>query len=107
LHVSGNGDPATRIVSVAALSSAMVIPPLVAVNGPWVWRGSPVAGNESATPKLGTGLGIVTLKLSGPTLVVAGVAPVASIWAVADPANVGETAAAAVAREAGRFATVW
>jgi hypothetical protein len=107
LHTSGSGLFATMIVSVVVLSWAMVIPVLVAVNGPWVCRASPVAGNESATPAVGTGLGIVTLKLMGPTFVVAGVAPKASSWAVADPANVGETAAAAVAKDDGRFATVW
>jgi hypothetical protein len=50
-----------------------------------------------------------TLKLRGPSDVVAGVAPLASIWAVAEPARgiPGETAAAADANDAGRFTTVW
>ena len=48
-----------------------------------------------------------TLKSSGPSGVVAGVAPVASIWAVAEPSRLGCNDAAALARELGRFTTVW
>ena len=82
----------------------MVIELLVAVKGPTVCG---VEGNDSDTPASGMGLGNGRLKVSGPTGVVAGVAPLASTWAVAEPDKVGETAAAAEASEAGRFTTVW
>ena len=81
-------------------------PGSVAVN-PEIVAG--VEGSDKLTPASGTGLGMGTLKVSGPSGVLAGVAPLASIWAVAEPARgcPGETAAAAVARAAGRFTTVW
>jgi hypothetical protein len=67
-----------------------------------------VEGSDSDTPASGTGLGMVTLKLSGPWATVAGVAPLASICVVADPANCGPlTAAAALASAEGRFTVVW
>src|ERR1700691_2255907 len=82
----------------------MVIPVLVAVNGPSV---EGVAGSDSDTPALGTGLGIVTLKVSVPDGNVAGVAPLARSWAVAEPVRVGDREAAALANVSGRFTTVW
>ena len=63
--------------------------------------------NAKLTPAAGMGLGKATLKSSGPSGVVVGVAPEASIWAVAEPARVGDTAAAAEANAFGRFTTVW
>jgi hypothetical protein len=84
----------------------MVMPPEVAVNPEMV---AGVDGTDRGTPAAGTGLGMGTLKLRGPSAVVAGVAPLASIWAVAEPARgwPGEISPAAVAREAGMFTTVW
>ena len=90
-------------VRLAEESSVMVTGPPVAVK-PLTLAG--VDGSVSATPALGTGLGMVTLKLSGPSGVLAGVAPLASIWVLAEPLSVGEMAAAALAREAGRLAVV-
>ena len=65
--------------------------PLVAVK-PEIVAG--VEGSERVTPEAGIGLGTGTLKESGPSGVWAGVAPLASIWAVAEPARgcPGETA---------------
>ncbi len=82
----------------------MVMAPPVAVN-PEIVDG--LSGNDSGTPSSGTGLGIVTLNVNGPCGVVAGVAPMASIWVVAEPVKVGDSAAAAPASAAGRFTTVW
>ncbi len=83
----------------------MVMDELVAVK-PGIVAG--VAGSDRLTPDAGMGLGKGTLKVScwG---VLAGVAPLASIWAVAEPARgcPGDTAAAADANDAGRFTTVW
>ena len=104
VQVSARALPATVSDRLAAESSWMVMSVLVAVN-PLTVAG--VEGRVSGTPVVGTGLGGVTLKSSGPSEVVAGVAPLASIWAVAEPARVGETAAAALARLAGRFTVVW
>src|ERR1700688_4689681 len=98
--------PATVRLSAALASCWIVMAPLVAVK-PGIVAG--VDGSVRLTPESGTGLGMGTLKASGPSGVVAGVAPLASIWAVAEPAKgwPGETAAAADASEAGRFTTVW
>ena len=104
MQVSDRALPATVSDRLAAESSWMVMPVLVAVN-PEIVAG--VLGRVSGTPSVGMGLGKGTLKFSGPWGVVAGVAPLASIWAVAEPARVGVTAAAAVARLAGRFTVVW
>jgi hypothetical protein len=82
----------------------MVMPPLVAVK-PGIVAG--VEGSDNDTPASGMGLGNGTLKLSGPSGVVGGLAPLTSIWAVAEPISVGATAAAAEAKELGRFTTVW
>src|ERR1700681_4783699 len=83
----------------------MVMPPEVAVN-PLMVAG--VSGSDSVTPEAGTGLGMATLKLNGPSGVLAGVAPLASIWVEADPIRLGPpTAAAALASDCGRFTTVW
>ena len=83
----------------------MVTPAPVAVN-PGMVAG--VLGSDRLTPAAGMGVGKGTLKVSC-CGVLAGVAPVASIWAVAEPARgcPGDTAAAAEASEAGRFTTVW
>ncbi len=102
--MSDRALPATVSDRLAAESSWMVMPALVAVNPLMV---AAVEGSVSGTPSVGMGLGKGTLKLSGPWGVVAGVAPLASIWVVAEPASVGETAAAALARLAGRFTMVW
>ena len=82
----------------------MVMAPPVAVN-PAIVAG--LSGNDSGTPSSGTGLGMVTSNVNGPWGVPTGVAPLASIWVVAEPVNVGDSAAAAPASEAGRFTTVW
>jgi hypothetical protein len=104
VQVSANGLPATMSVTLAAESSWIVIAPLVAVNPLTVIAGS---GKVRATPAAGIGLGKVTLKLRGPSGVVGGVAPLASIWAVADPIRpAGLTACAADARVWGMFTTV-
>src|SRR5450432_1042358 len=66
------------------------------------------SGSDNGTPESGIGLGKGTLKLNGPWGVLAGVAPLASIWVEAEPVRLGPpTAAAAPANEAGRFTTVW
>ena len=62
------------------------------------------------TPASGTGVGMGTLKLNGPCDVVAGVAPLASIWVLAKPVRFGSHGAIAPAAwrgMAGRFTTVW
>ena len=84
----------------------MVMAPLVAVN-PLMVAG--VVGSDKVTPAAGIGLGKGTLNVSGPWGVVAGVAPLASIWVVAEPVRgcPGETAAAAEANDWGRFTVVW
>jgi len=82
----------------------MVMALEVAVKGPTVCGDD---GSDSVTPASGMGLGNGRLKLSGPTEVVAGVAPDASTWAVAEPARDDDTAAAAEAKDDGRFTTVW
>jgi len=91
----------------------------LALESSWIETGPPVAvnpltvagvlGSDRLTPSSGMGLGIVTLKSSGPSGVVAGVAPLASIWAVAEPVRgcPGDTAAAAEANDDGRFTIVW
>jgi hypothetical protein len=104
VQVKARALPAMVSDRLADESSCIVIELLVAVKGPTV---SGVEGSDRDTPASGIGLGKGRLKSSGPTGVVAGVAPLASTWAVADPARVGETAAAAEASEAGRFTTVW
>ena len=83
----------------------MVMDELVAVK-PGTVAG--VAGSDRLTPAVGMGLGRGTLKVSA-SGVLAGVEPLASIWAVAEPARGchGDTAAAADASDAGRFTTVW
>jgi hypothetical protein len=82
----------------------MVMAPLVAVN-PLTVAG--MAGSDRGIPAAGTGLGMGMLKLNGPWGVVAGVAPLASIWAVTAPSKLGWIAAVATASVAGRFTTVW
>jgi len=96
VQVSVNGLPEIVRVKLAEESSLIVTGPPVALN-PLTVAGA--VGSESVTPAAGTGLGMGTLKSSGPSEVVAGVAPLASIWAVAEPARVGCTAAAALARD--------
>ena len=67
-----------------------------------------MVGSDRLTPAAGMGLGKGTLKVTARGVKVAGVAPLASSWAVAEPARVGpERAAAALARDWGRFTTVW
>jgi hypothetical protein len=104
VHVSVRLLPATDRLRLAAESSWIVICPLVAENPGTV---SGVDGSCSVTPASGMGLGKGVLKVKGPTGVVDGVAPAASIWAVAEPARLEDTAAAALANEAGRFTVVW
>jgi hypothetical protein len=104
VQVRVRGLPATVRVRLAAESSDNVTELPVAVKGPTV---SGVEGSDKVTPASGMGLGSATLKSRGPTDVVAGVAPAASIWAVAEPDRVGWMAAAALANDAGRFTTVW
>jgi len=104
VQVKARALPATVSDRLAEESSWRVIWVLVAVKGPTVWG---VAGSDNDTPASGIGLGKGRLKVSGPTGVAAGVAPLASTWAVAEPASDGETAAAAEASEDGRFTTVW
>ncbi len=99
MQVSDNGAPEIMRVRLAEESSWMVIWELVAVNPLTV---AAVDGSDRATPESGTGLGMGTLKLSWPSGVVAGVAPVASIWAVAESCRLGCNDAAALARELGR-----
>jgi hypothetical protein len=104
-QVSARVLPATISDRLAAESCWMVMLPLVAVN-PLTVAG--VSGSDSDTPEAGIGLGKGTLKLSGPSGVWAGVAPLASIWVEAEPIRLGPpTAAAALASDAGRFTTVW
>ena len=102
--MSDRGAPDTMSVRLARESSWIVTWLLVAVNPLTV---AAVDGSDSATPSAGTGLGMGTLKLSGPSGVVAGVAPVASIWAVAEPSRLGCNDAAALARDSGMFTMVW
>jgi hypothetical protein len=104
VQVRSKALPATVSDRLAEASSWMVMSPLVAVN-PFTVRA--VSGSDSVTPASGTGMGMSTLKSSGPSAVVAGVAPLASIWAVAEPVRLGCSAAAAPAKAAGRFTTVW
>jgi hypothetical protein len=105
VHVSARALPATLRLRLAEESSWMVMDELVAVK-PGTVAG--VGGSDRLTPEGGIGLGKGTLKVSA-SGVVAGVAPLASIWAVAEPARgiPGDTAAAAEANDAGRFTTVW
>jgi hypothetical protein len=108
VHVRDRALPATVRLRLAEESSWMVMAPLVLVSvKPEIVAG--VLGSDRLTPESGMGLGRGTLKLSGPSGVVAGVAPLASIWAVAEPArgSPGDTAAAADANDDGRFTTVW
>jgi len=63
------------------LSDKVIVPP-DAVNGPTV---APGDGTVSVRPEGGTGVGIGTLKLIVPDDTDAGVAPSASMVAVADP----------------------
>jgi hypothetical protein len=74
-----------------------------AVNGPMV---AGVDGSVSSTGPV-TGLGRVTLKSMVPVDMVAGVAPVASIFVDALPVSVGETASAAEASACGRDTVTW
>jgi hypothetical protein len=104
VQVSDKLLPATESVRLAEESSSIVTAPVVAVNPVTV---AGVDGSDRDTPASGMGLGKGTLKSRGPSGVVAGVAPLASIWAVAEPVRVGDTAAAAEAKELGRFTTVW
>ena len=86
-------------------SSWMVMAELVALKGPTVWG---VEGKERATPELGTGEGMGRLMLSGPTAMSAGVAPLASTWAVAVPEMEEFPRAAAVLTiDDGRSTMVW
>jgi hypothetical protein len=96
VQVSAIGLPEMVSERVADESSLIVTAPPVALN-PLTVVGA--VGKESVTPAVGTGLGMVTLKSSGPSEVVAGVAPPASIWVVAEPDRLGCTAAAAPARD--------
>ena len=105
VQVSANGLPETSRVSEALLSSVMVMPVDVAVKGPTVAAGD---GRSSGRPPLGIELGIGTLKLKGPSVMLAGVAPVASTFVVAVPLMaVLPKAAAAETRDAGIETTVW
>ncbi len=104
MQVRARALPATVSDRLAEASSWMVMAPEVAVKPLTV---AAVDGSDSDTPASGTGLGMGTLKSSGPSEVVAGVAPLASIWVVAEPVRLGCSAAAAPASEAGRFTTVW
>ena len=104
MQVSARALPDTVSEILAEESSWMVMFGLVAVK-PEIVAG--VEGSARGTPAVGTGLGMVTLKLRGPWGVVAGVAPLASIWAVAVPARLGWIAAAALASEAGMLTIVW
>jgi hypothetical protein len=98
VHVRFNGVPATVRVRLMLESCCMVMSPPDAVNGPKVAGGEGTMSGTSAV----TGLGKVTLKVRGPTGIVAGVAPLASILAVACPVSMGEMAAAAEASACGR-----
>jgi len=84
MQVRARALPATVSDRLAEASSSMVMGPLVAVK-PAIVAG--VEGSDRLTPAAGIGLGTGTLKASGPSGVVAGVAPLASIWAVAEPAR--------------------
>lgn len=103
VQVRSSALPATFSVRLAEESSVMVMGPPVALK-PLTVAG--VDGRVNATPSAGTGDGMVTLKSSGPSGVDAGVAPLASILVLADPLSVGEMAAAALAKAAGRLAVV-
>jgi hypothetical protein len=63
VQVSARGLPATVRLRLALASSEIAIGPPVAVN-PLTVAG--VEGSDKATPSSGTGLGIVTSKVSGP-----------------------------------------
>ncbi len=104
VQVRSSGAPATTSDSEMFESCAMLIELLDAVNGPSV---TGVAGTMSWTPLAGTGLGIVTLKLSVPVGRVAGVAPVASIVPEAVPDRVGEMLDAAEASDCGIVTVTW
>ncbi|MDR3649522.1 MAG: hypothetical protein P4L20_10560 [Acidimicrobiales bacterium] len=86
VQLSASAFPATVSDRSAVESSWIVTDPLVAVNPETV---AGVEGSDRLTPAAGTGLGMGTLKSSGPSGVVAGVAPLASIWAVAEPVRLG------------------
>ncbi len=104
MQVSAKALPDTVSDRLAEESSWMVMLGLVAVK-PEIVAG--VGGSDRGTPVLGIGLGMVTLKSRGPSGVVAGVAPLASIWAVAEPERLGWMAAAAEARLLGMATMVW
>jgi len=104
VHVSDRGAPDTVSVRLADESSWTMTWLLVAVNPLTV---AAVEGSDRVTPSAGTGLGMGTLKLSGPSGVVAGTAPLASICAVAEPSRLGCRDAAALANISGRFTIVW
>lgn len=104
VHVNVRGEPPTISVREVAESSCTVTPSPDAVKGP---RVAGLDGTVRVTPPSGTGLGIVTLKSSVPVARVAGVRPDTSSCPVADPASVGESAAAAVANVLGRTTDVW
>ena len=76
VQVSTRALPATVSDRLAEESRSIVIGPDVAVNPPMV---AGVEGSDNVTPALGTGLGMGTLKSSGPWASAAGVAPLASI----------------------------
>ena len=75
VHVNNSALPATVRERLAEESCSIVIGPEVAVNPPMV---AGVDGRDNDTPASGTGLGMGTLKLSGPWGTVAGAAPLAS-----------------------------
>jgi hypothetical protein len=104
VQLRASGLPPITSVRPLVEASWIVIPVLVAVYGPTV---SGLAGRSRATPVDGTGTGRVTLKLKGPSALLAGVAPLARTVAVAEPVSVGWMASAAPAKELGRFTSVW
>jgi hypothetical protein len=103
VHVRLNAWPATVKDRVAFVSSWIVMALLVAENPPTV---AGVSGTMNGTSAV-TGFGNVMVKVDGPTGVVAGVAPLASIWKVAWPLNVGAMAEAAMANDDGSKTEVW
>jgi hypothetical protein len=105
MHVSDRELPDTSSVSLALLSSLIVMGPPEAVKGPMVFA---VGGITRRTPVDGIGLGSAMLKLIDPVAIDDGVAPVASTAAVAVPAmELLPSAAAADAIEDGSVTWVW
>jgi hypothetical protein len=84
VHVSDNGAPDTIRDKLAEEPSWIVMLAVEAVN-PLTVAGA--EGTDRGTPPVGIGLGRGALKDVGPSGVVAGVAPLASIWVVAVPVS--------------------